>query len=77
MLKHSILSEQYQTPVLSSEDWLYKKITLAPYVSAAMIPLSYPLLKQDLCPCLGAELWRYLNKTPLSAVARQDLWKVR
>ncbi len=75
LLKHSILSEQYQTPVLSSEDWLYKKITLAAYVSAAMLPLSYPLLKQALCPCLGAELWRYLNKTPLSAIARQDLWK--
>jgi hypothetical protein len=75
LLKHSILSEQYQAPVLSSEDWLHKKITLAAYISAAMLPLSYPQLKQALCPYLGAELWRHLNKTPLSAIARQDLWK--
>jgi hypothetical protein len=75
LLKHSILSEQYQAPVLSSEDWLHKKITLAAYISAAMLPLSYPQLKQALCPYLGAELWRHLNKTPLSAIARQALWK--
>lgn len=75
LLKRSILSEQYQAPVLSSEDWLHKKITLAPYVSAAMIPLSYGILKKALCPFLGAELWRYLNKTPLLAVERQRLWQ--
>ncbi len=76
LLKHSILSEQYQAQmVLTTDDWLHKKITLAAYISAAMLPLSYPQLKQALCPCLGAELWRYLNKTPLSAIARQDLWK--
>jgi len=40
-----------------------------------LIPLSYAVLKKALCPCLGAELWRYLNKTPLLSADRQRLWQ--
>jgi hypothetical protein len=76
LLKNSILTEQYQAATHGViEDWLNQKVTLASYVSAAMIPLSYLTLKQALCPCLGAELWRSLNKTPLSVAARQALWQ--
>ena len=54
---------------------LKKPVSLASYISAAMIPLSYDVLKKALCPCLGAELWRYLNKTPLLSADRQRLWQ--
>ncbi|MBP8111426.1 MAG: hypothetical protein KAY00_03700 [Agitococcus sp.] len=57
-----------------SDRWLTQPVTLAANVSAAMIPLSYSRLKKALCPFSGAELWRYLNKTPLLAVERQRLW---
>lgn len=75
LLKHSLLNEQYQIPVLNTNDWLHQHITLAPYVSAALIPLPYLQLKQALCPCLGAELWRHLAKTPLLLSTRQLLWQ--
>lgn len=76
LLKYSVLQEQYQAKPLSIDDhWLNKSISLAAYVSASLIPVSYAQLKQALCPCLGAELWRQLNKTPLSATARQLLWQ--
>ncbi len=77
LLKHSIVNEQFieQAPANVDEHWLSQPIRLAAYVSAAIIPLSYSQLKKDLCPCLGAELWRYLNKTPLLAVERQRLFQ--
>ncbi|MDO8417168.1 MAG: hypothetical protein Q7S87_13265 [Agitococcus sp.] len=76
-LKKTILRGQYIQPkAISSRDvWLTQPVSIAPYVSAAIIPLSYGLLKKSLCPSLGAELWRYLNKTPLLAADRQQLWQ--
>ncbi len=77
-LKKTILKSSYiePKPIVSVDAWLTQPITLASYVSAAMIPLSYAVLKKALCPCLGAELWRYLQKTPLLAVERQRLWQL-
>ena len=77
LLKRSIVTEQFieQAPTHVDEHCLSQPICLAPYVSAAIIPLSYSLLKKNLCPYLGSELWRYLNKTPLLAVERQRLFK--
>ncbi len=76
-LKKTILTGQYIQPkaISSSDVWLTQPVSIAPYVSAAIIPLSYGLLKKSLCPSLGAELWRYLNKTPLLASGRQQLWQ--
>ena len=76
-LKKTILTGQYieAEPILTTDDCLTQPVTLASYISAAMIPLSYDVLKKALCPCLGAELWRYLNKTPLLSADRQRLWQ--
>jgi hypothetical protein len=76
-LKKTILTGQYieAEPIFTTDDWFTKPVSLASYISAAMIPLSYDVLKKALCPCLGAELWRYLNKTPLLSADRQRLWQ--
>ena len=76
-LKKTILTGQYiePEPILTTDAWSTQPVTLTSYISAALIPLSYAVLKKALCPCLGAELWRYLNKTPLLSADRQRLWQ--
>jgi hypothetical protein len=76
-LKKAILKGQYiePEPILTTDAWSSQPVTLTSYISAALIPLSYAVLKKALCPCLGAELWRYLNKTPLLSADRQRLWQ--
>jgi hypothetical protein len=76
-LKKTVLRGQYvePKPIVLTDTWLMQPVSLASYVSSAMIPLPYGQLKKALCPCLGAELWRNLNKTPLLAVDRQRLWQ--
>ena len=76
-LKKTILKGQYiePEPILTTDAWSSQPVTLTSYISAALIPLSYAVLKKALCPCLGAELWRYLNKTPLLSADRQRLWQ--
>lgn len=76
-LKKTILKGQYveSKPIPLTDAWLTQPVTLASYVSAAIIPLSYSVLKKALCPCLGAELWRYVNKTQWLAADRQRLWQ--
>lgn len=77
LLKHSIVNEQFEQPIAAvlNEQWQTKPITLAAYVSAAILPQAYSELKHALCPCLGAELWRHINKTPLLALTRHTLFK--
>jgi hypothetical protein len=74
LLKQAVINEQEITNSSSEPFNSQAKITIADYVSASMLPLPYQQLKQALCPCLGAELWRSLNKQPLSATQRQQLW---
>lgn len=76
-LKKAILKGQYiePEPILTTDAWSTQPVTLTSYISAALIPRSYAVLKKALCPCLGAELWRYLNKTPLLSADRQRLWQ--
>ena len=60
-------------PAVVSElnaDWLNQPIQMASYVSATVIPRSYPELKQALCPCADTELWAHLSNTPLPASKR-------
>lgn len=74
LLKQAVINEQ---EIATNQSKLFNsqaKITIADYVSASLLPLPYQQLKQALCPCLGAELWRQLNKQPLSATQRQQLW---
>lgn len=77
LLKKTVLKGQYvePKPITLTDVWFTRPVTLTSYVSAAMMPLSYAALKKALCPCLGAELWRYLNKTPLLSADRQRLWQ--
>jgi len=50
--------------------WLEQPLQMAAFVSAALIPRSFPQLKQALCPCPDAELWTHLSDTPLPASVR-------
>ncbi|HET8730209.1 MAG TPA: hypothetical protein VFM34_03795 [Moraxellaceae bacterium] len=52
-------------------DWMNRPLALAPLTSAAVLPKPYADLKAALCPCTGAELWRYLGKTPLPEATRR------
>lgn len=54
-------------------DWASKLIKLAPYVCAAIIPGRYMDLKSVLCVSSDCDLWRGLNKTPLSASQRRKV----
>lgn len=61
------------SPVAIGPDWLMRPAGLAPFVSAAIIPDAYQHLKTALCPHMGAELWRHLNRTPLTQAQRQQI----
>lgn len=74
LLKLAVINEQELNDNSSDAFNSQAKITTADYVSASLLPLPYQQLKQALCPCSGAELWRSLNKQPLSAKERQQLW---
>ena len=52
--------------------WLDRPVQMAPYVSAAVIPRSYPQLKSALCSCADTELWAHLSGTPLPASLRSE-----
>lgn len=56
-------------------DWLQRPLVMADFVSAALLPQPYAVLKEALCPCTGAALWRRLAKEPLTAVQRQALFR--
>ena len=60
-------------PVEMNENWSGKNIKLAPYVCAAMIPASYESLKDALSSTEECDLWRNLNKKPLTATQRTQL----
>jgi hypothetical protein len=55
------------------QSWVSKKIKLAPYVCAAIIPASYEELKHSFCPEHDCDLWRSLSKNPVSASRRRKL----
>ena len=50
--------------------WQDRPLQTGAYVSAAVIPLSYPQLKTALCPCAETDLWAHLCGTPLPASVR-------
>lgn len=52
-------------------DWLNKPVKLVAYVSAVVIPQSYVILKDSLCPCEDADLWAHLSKKPTSTSRRK------
>ncbi|MDF2445388.1 MAG: hypothetical protein K0S46_624 [Moraxellaceae bacterium] len=54
-------------------DWLQRPLRLAPFTSAAILPRPYQDLKDALCPCTGAELWRRLGREPLTPAARRQV----
>ncbi|MDO8267732.1 MAG: hypothetical protein Q7T32_07855 [Moraxellaceae bacterium] len=74
-LKSEVLKGNAVLPgqVALAPDWLTRSVGLAPFVSAAIIPDSYQHLKTALCPHMGAELWRHLNRTPLTQAQRQQV----
>lgn len=54
-------------------DWLRRPLRFAPLTSAAILPRSYQVLKDALCPSTGAELWRHLVREPLAVARRRDV----
>lgn len=57
-------------PAAVPGDWLLRRVRLAPLTSAAVLPAPHARLKEQLCPCGGAELWRRLTREPLTAAQR-------
>lgn len=57
-------------------DWLQRPLRFADGVSVAILPRPYAELKAALCPVTGAALWRQLQRSPLTAEARQALLAV-
>lgn len=60
-------------PATLPPDWLQRPLRLAPLTSAAILPRPYAELKQALCACTGAELWRQLGRAPLPAATRREV----
>lgn len=55
------------------EDWPQKPIRMAKYISAALLPLPYHELKQQLCPVSDALLWRQLNRQAIDPSLIEEL----
>lgn len=70
VLKGSMVAN---STVVMVPDWLTRPVALSSFVSAAIIPGTYQQLKKTLCPHMGAELWRYLNRTPLLVEQRRQV----
>jgi hypothetical protein len=74
-LKREILENgqlHIKSPQLD-QNWSNKNIKLAPYVCAAMIPESYEKLKSLFSSDADCDLWRSLNKKPISAARRRKI----
>ncbi|MBI1731702.1 MAG: hypothetical protein HYR49_02900 [Gammaproteobacteria bacterium] len=57
-------------PVAPGADWKLRPLQLATFVSATVLPQSYPALKQALRPAGDSELWAQLSRNPLPASVR-------
>lgn len=74
MLREQVLEEGTGVDVSAGTidaDWQDKPVRLADYVSVSLLPQSYAVLKDLLCPCVDTTLWRNLNKSGPSLVAEQ------
>ncbi|MDP2228468.1 MAG: hypothetical protein Q8J78_13435 [Moraxellaceae bacterium] len=56
-------------------DWPQRPLVMADFVSAALLPQPYAVLKEALCPCTGAALWRHLGKEPFTEARRLALFR--
>jgi hypothetical protein len=74
-LKREILDngELYIKSSQLDQNWSNKNIKLAPYVCAAIIPVSYEKLKHSFCSDLNCDLWRNLSKKPIVASRRKKI----
>lgn len=57
-------------PAAPESGWQDLPLVLAPHVSAVLLPCSWPLLKDTLCPGADTELWDRLNTAPPAASLR-------
>lgn len=76
VLKHALLEGKFtktpsDTATELSEDWSNKSVNFAAYVSMSILPQSYSILKDALCPCEDVALWAHLSKTQIT-VAEQN-----
>jgi hypothetical protein len=70
--KTALQGAQKEGNTVLPEQWLLQRVKLSPFVSAAVLPSSYAVLKAALCEETGAGLWRRLSRQPLAAEARQQ-----
>lgn len=54
-------------------DWAQHPIRMAEHLSAALLPLPYHELKQQLCSVADSQLWRELNKQPTPSAVIEEL----
>lgn len=75
MLKGA-LKEGYVPPPAAprmTPDWEDAPLRLAAFTALARLPRPYAELKDRLCPCTGAGLWRHLRQEPLDPAVRQQV----
>ncbi len=76
-LKQAVLDkgvpEDNSIPI--AEDWASRPVSLAPFVSAAILPMSYEKLKLKLCPKSDCDIWSQLTAKPLAAARRSKVLK--
>ncbi len=65
--------EQADTDSGLVDDWADRPVTLAEFVTAGLLPLSYKKIKRRLCPVSDNELWRSLTRTPTSSSTLKSL----
>jgi hypothetical protein len=67
LLKEDVINGKYNLDSVenASDEQMEKPTSLAPFVSASLLPSSYMTIKKDICKVRESSLWRYLSKTPL------------
>lgn len=55
------------------EDWLAQPLAVPAFVSVALLPQPYQILRQELCAFSGGELWRQLGRNPVDTETREWL----
>ena len=71
--RDSALADLPEEPAVETvpDDWLLQPVSLAPFVSAGVLPQSHAVLKTAWCPEGESALWRALQKQPLPMEQRQ------
>ena len=77
-LKEAVVSGAFSndSDIKQSPDWRHQNVSLAAYVCAGILPQAWHTLAGQLCKKVDDQLWRRLNRNPLSQARRQKILAV-